>query len=151
VSPDGRFVYYSHRNGAWNYNAQLPQYQNGMYDREDGSQHRVTSKYGSAFTPVLSYYGNWLADGSRYEAKTGLVLRNLNNGDERWLAYPVQRDEQESMAAMGVLPGMAFTPDSKNLLASYGGKIYKIPVNGGKAQEIPFEADIHLEMGPEVF
>ena len=27
--------------------------------------------------------------GSRYEDKTGLVLRNLKNGDEKWLAYPV--------------------------------------------------------------
>lgn len=151
VSPDGRYIYYSQRNGAWNYNAQLPQYQIGVYDRNDGSQRTLTSRYGSAFTPVISDDGKWLVYGSRYESETGLVLRNLENGDEKWLAYPVQRDEQESIASMGVLPGMSFTPDSKHLVASYGGKIYRIPVEGGEATEIDFEVDVHLEMGPEVF
>ena len=34
VSADGRYIYYSARNGAWNYNAMLPQYSIGVYDRE---------------------------------------------------------------------------------------------------------------------
>lgn len=151
VSADGRYIYFSQRRGAWNYNAQLPQYQLGVYDLEDGSQRTVTSRYGSAFAPVLSPDGNWLVYGSRYEDKTGLVLRDLNTGDENWLAYPVQRDEQESIAPMGVMPGMSFTPDSKNLLTSYNGKIYSINIENGEETEIPFEADVHLEMGPEVF
>lgn len=150
VGPEGRYIYYSRRFGAWNYNAQLPQYQVGKYDLEDGSREVITSRYGSAFTPVLSDDGKWLVYGSRYEDQTGLVLRDLNNGDEKWLAYPVQRDEQESIATMGVLPAMAFTPDSKFLLASYGGKIHKIDVMSGDSEEIPFEVDAHIEMGPEV-
>ena len=32
-SADGRYIYYAQRRGAWNYNAQLPQYQIGVYDR----------------------------------------------------------------------------------------------------------------------
>lgn len=151
ITPDGRYIYYSQRTGAWNYNAQLPQYQIGVYDREDGSSRRVTSRYGSAFTPVISSDGIWMVYGTRYEDQTGLVLRNLENGDEKWLAYPVQRDEQESIATQGVLPGMTFTPDSKNLLTSYNGKIYSIDIETGSETEIPFEADMHLEMGPEVF
>jgi Tol biopolymer transport system component len=151
ITPDGRYIYFSMRNGPWNYNAQLPQYQIGVYDREDGSMDRVTSRYGSAFTPTISPDGMWMVYGSRYEDKTGLVLRNMETGDENWLAYPVQRDDQESIATMGVLPGMAFTPDSQHLLASYNGKIYKINLESGEEMEIPFEADVHLEMGPEVF
>lgn len=34
VSADGRYIYYSARTGAWNYNAMLPQYSIGVYDRE---------------------------------------------------------------------------------------------------------------------
>lgn len=151
ITPDGRYIYYSQRNGAWDYNAQLPQYQIGVYDREDGSTDRVTSRYGSAFTPTISHDGKRMVYGSRYEDQTGLVLRNMETGDERWLAYPIQRDDQESIATMGVLPGMAFTPDNKNLLTSYNGKIYKINIESGEETEIPFEADVHLEMGPEVF
>ena len=70
--------------------------------------------------------------------KPVLVLRDLKNGDEKWLAYPVQRDEQESIAPLGVLPAMSFTPDSKNVISSYGGKFYSIPVAGGAAVNIPF-------------
>ncbi|MEQ8525566.1 amidohydrolase family protein [Gracilimonas sp.] len=151
ISPDGRYVYFSQRNGAWNYNAQLPQYQIARYDREDGSRQTVTSRYGSAFTPTLSPDGKWMVYGSRYEDKTGLVIRDLKTGDERWLAYPVQRDDQESIATMGVLPAMTFTPDNKNLITSYGGKIYSINIESGESKEIPFEVNADLEMGPEVF
>ena len=151
VSPDGKKVYYSQRNGSWNYNALLPQYQIGTYDREKGITNTITTRYGSAFTPTLSNDGQWMVYGSRYQDKTGLVLRNMKNGDERWLAYPVQRDEQESIAPQGVLPGMAFTPDSKFLIATYGGKIWRIPVDGSKATEIAFEADLNLEMGPRLY
>ncbi len=150
VSPDGRYIYYSRRFGPWNYNAQLPQYQVGVYDRDNGKMNTITSRYGSAFTPTLSKDGKWLVYGSRYEDKTGLVIRNLETGDEKWLAYPVQRDDQESIATMGVLPGMAFTPDSKAVVASYGGKIYRIPVDGSTPAEIPFTADVQLELGPRL-
>ncbi len=150
VSPDGKLVYYSNRFSAWNYNAQLPQYQIATYNLEDGKTSRITSRYGSAFTPTLSPDGKWLVYGSRFEDNTGLMLQDLKTGDERWLAYPVQRDEQESIAPLGVLPAMSFTPDSKNLVASYGGKIYSIPVAGGSAQEIPFEVDLDLDLGPRL-
>ncbi len=151
VSPDGKKVYFSQRNGSWNYNALLPQYQIGTYDFEKGNLSRITTRYGSAFTPTLSQDGKWMVYGSRWEEKTGLVLRNLQTGEERWLAYPVQRDEQESIAPQGVLPAMAFTPDSKNVIASYGGKIWNIPVEKGEATEIPFEVDVKLAMGPRLY
>ncbi|QLG46334.1 amidohydrolase family protein [Costertonia aggregata] len=149
-SPDGKLIYFSQRRGSWNYNARLPQYQIGTYDMEDGDMAVVTSRYGSAFTPTLSNDGKWMVYGTRFEAETGLVLRNLKTGKERWLAYPVQRDEQESIAPLGVLPAMAFTPDSKNLIASYGGKIYSIALESNVAKEIPFQVDVNLELGPQL-
>lgn len=150
LSPDGRYIYFSERTGGWNYNAQFPQYQIGVYDRENGKMRTMTSRYGSAFTPTLSKDGKWLVYGTRFETNTGLMLRDLQTGDERWLAYPVQRDEQESIAPLGVLPAMSFTPDSKAVLASYGGKIYRIPVDGSAATEIPLNVDVKLELGPQL-
>jgi Tol biopolymer transport system component len=146
-SADGKLIYFSRRTGAWNYNAQLPQYQIGTYDMANGKLATITSRYGSAFTPTPSPDGQWLVYGTRYETETGLILRKLDTGDEKWLAYPVQRDEQESIAPLGVLPGMAFTPDSKHLLVSYGGKIHRIDIQTLEAREIPFEVDVALEIG----
>lgn len=150
IGPNGKLAYFSQRRSAWNYNAQLPQYQIATYDLEDGDEAVITSRYGSAFTPTLSPNGAYLVYGTRFEAETGLVLRDLKTGEERWLAYPVQRDEQESIAALGVLPGMSFTPDSAFLVASYGGKIYKISIADNTATEIPFSVDVNLDLGPRL-
>jgi imidazolonepropionase-like amidohydrolase/Tol biopolymer transport system component len=147
---DGRFVWFAHRTGAWNYNAQLPQYQISTYDRDNGEIERKTQRYGSAFTPTLSPDGKWLVYGTRHNDQTGLILRDIKSGDEKWLAYPVQRDEQESIAPLGVLPAMSFTPDSKEVVASYGGKFYRIPVAGGDAINIPFEMETEFLVGPRV-
>ena len=151
VSADGKLIYYSFRTGSWNYNAMLPQYEIGVYDRTNAKTSKLTSRYGSAFTPVLSNDGKWLVYGTRFEDKTGLVIRDLKTGDEKWLAYPVQRDDQESIAVSGVLPAMTFTPDSKFLIASFGGKINKIDISNGKYTEIPYAVEGKLELGPEVF
>ena len=100
-SPDGKKIWFSQRTGAWQYNARFPQYQLATYDREDGTKEVMTSRYGSAFSPTLSPDGKWLVYGSRYNDQTGLVRRNLKTQEENWLAYPVQRDEQESIAPLG--------------------------------------------------
>lgn len=148
--PDGRYVWYAQRTGDWTYNAILPQYELAEYDRETGRTAVTTSRDGSAFRPEISHDGKWLVYGTRYEAKTGLRIRNLETGMERWLAYPVQRDDQESRAPLDVLPGYAFTPDNGAIVVSYGGEFWRVPVDGGKAVRIPFSAHVHVAMGPEV-
>lgn len=149
-APDNRFIWFSRRTNAWNYNAQLPQYHIWTYDRETGELNMKVNRYGSSFAPTISPDGLWLAYGTRYNTQTGLMLRNLMTGKENWLAYPVQRDEQESIAPLGVLPAMSFTPDSRSVVASYGGKIYRIPINGGNAVNIPFKVEEELMVGPRL-
>ncbi|MDX1667481.1 MAG: amidohydrolase, partial [Saprospiraceae bacterium] len=148
--PQERYIWFSQRTSDWSYNADLPEYQLATYDRQTGERDTKTSRYGSAFAPTLSPDGKWLVYGTRYEAETGLIRRNLDTGEEEWLAYPVQRDEQESRARLGVYPAMSFTPDSKYLIAYYGGKIWKLPIQGGDGINIPFEVDVELDFGPEV-
>ncbi len=147
---DDRWIWFATRTGAWQYNAIFPQYQLAVYDRQTGEVSQRSSRYGSAFRPTLSPDGRWLAYGTRHEDQTGLRLRDLATGDESWLAYPVQRDDQESVASRDVLPGMSFTPDSAALVASYGGKIWRIPIDGSAAVEITFTAEVELEAGPKL-
>ena len=150
VSPDGRYIWYARRMNSWDYNARLPQYQIWMYDRHTGKDYSRTSRYGSAFRPTLSPDGRWLVYGTRHEAETGLRIRDLNTGDERWLAYPVQRDDQESIADLDVYPGMSFTPDSREVVAFHSGKLWRIPVAGGAPRQIAFQVDTEVEIGPKV-
>ena len=150
VSPDGRWIWYARRNGDWQYNAQFPQYQLEAYDRDTGERYTRSARYGSGIRPTLSPDGRWLVYGTRHEDQTGLVLRDLESGAERWLAYPVQHDDQESRATLDLLPGMSFTPDSRHLVASYGGRIWKLPIEGGDAVEIPFHVQFDLALGPKV-
>ncbi len=149
-SADGKTIWYTQRAGAWHYNAQFPQYQIWIYNRDTGEREAQSSRYGSAVRPTLSPDGKWLVYGSRYEDKTGLRIRELATGNERWLAYPTQRDEMESRAPMDALPGMTFTPDSKELIASYANKIWRVAVDGSGQTEIPFHVATTVEAGPEL-
>ena len=150
VDAEGRYIWYAQRNGTWQYNAIFPQYQIWMYDRKTGTRTPMTNRYGSAFRPALSPDGSLLAYGSREDADTGMRLRELGSGEERWLAYPVQRDDMESTASMDVLPGYSFTPESDALVMSYGGRIWRVPVDGGDPEEIPFTVNAEVAIGPEV-
>ena len=150
-TPDGRHIWFAQRERLWQYNAIFPQYQLAVYDRETGEQYVRTSRYGSALRPTISPDGAWLVYGTRHEDRTGLRLRELASGDERWLAYPVQRDDQESVAGADTLPGMSFTPDSSALVASYGGKIWRVPVAEGAGPiAVPFRVRTELDIGPEL-
>ena len=150
-TPDGRHIWFAQRTNLWQYNAILPQYQLAVYDRETGEQYTRSSRYGSAFRPTVSPDGVWLVYGTRHEEHTGLRLRELATGEERWLAYPVTRDDQESVASSDVLPGMSFTPDSTEVVVSYGGKIWRVPIAEGREPvAVPFRVQTELDIGPEL-
>ena len=154
---DPRYLWFSRRsgNGQWEYNDPMGGANSGytimVYDRETGEFSTRATRWGSAFRPTLSPDGKWLVYGTRHDQQTGLRIRDLESGDERWLAYPVQRDDQESRASRDVYPGMSFTPDSRFLVATWGGKIWKVPVTGtAKPTQIPFSVDVEQHLGPEV-
>src|ERR1043166_8713770 len=148
--PDGRSIWYAARQGSWQYNAVMPQFQLVVYDRETGTRTTMSSRYGSGFRPALSPDGKWLTYGSRHDAETGLRIRELASGEEKWLAFPIQRDDQESVANMDALPGYSFTPDSKTVVISYGGEIWRVPLDGAAAAKIPFTVNAQVAVGPRL-
>ncbi len=147
---DDRYVWYAQRRGSWQYNSPMRDYQLAVYDRETGLSTNRTNRYGGAVRPTLSPDGRWLVYATRHIDETGLRIRELATGEERWLAYPVQRDQQEARAKRDAYPGMSFTPDSREVVATYGGQLWRVPVDGGDAVQIPFTADVKLPLGPEV-
>lgn len=149
-TPDGRYIWYAQRTGSWTYNSPMSEYQLAVYDRESGETRIESNRFGGAVRPTVSPDGRWLVYATRHVTHTGLRLRDLESGAERWLAYPVQRDKQESRATRDAYPGMAFTPDSREVVATYGGQLWRIPVDGAMAVRIPFEAHAEIPLGPEV-
>ncbi|MCR9153384.1 MAG: amidohydrolase family protein [Bacteroidetes bacterium] len=147
-SKDGKYIYFSARKGAWQYNADLPQYSIMRYNMEEGELESVVSNYGSAFTPTLSN-ADKLVYGTRFETETALRVRDLKTGDEEWLKFPVQRDEQESIATLGVLPAMDFD-DAGNLYYGAHGKIWKLNLSTKEASALAMEIDIKLDLGPRL-
>jgi len=147
---DPRYLWFAARMGDWQYNALGPQYQLYVWDKESGRTSQMTTRFGSAFRPALSPDGKYLVYATRFETKTGLRVRNLETQQEDWLAFPVQRDETESRAPLDAYPGYSFTPDSRAVVVTYGGEIWRVPVDKSAPTKIPFEAEVKLEMGPEV-
>ncbi len=151
VSPDGRFIYYSRKIGGFQYNSTFPQWQIARRDMKTGDEDVLTQNLGSAVRPAISPDGSHLVYGTRFEAQTGLRIRNLNTGEDRWLHYPVQRDDQESRFTRDLLPGYSFTPDGEAVVVAFGGKIHRVAVASGVAVEIPFSAQISQDLGPQLY
>ena len=146
ASPDGKFIYYSQRMGLFSYNVRFPLWQIHRFDRETGEDATITNAQGSAMRPVLSPDGKQLVYATRFETQTGLRIRNLETGDERWLIYPVTRDDQESIATRDTMPGYVFMPDGKSILVPVGGGIQRVDVETGRTTAIPFTAKVEAEI-----
>lgn len=148
--PDHRYIYFATKMGGWGYNLQNFGFQIAIYDREVGKIFPLTGEVGGGVRPALSPDGKWLVYASRHDAQTGYRVRNLDSGEENWLAYPVQRDDQESRFTRDFMPGYSFTPDSKAIITSFSGKIYRVTVPAGESAEIPFIVKVDLDLGPKV-
>ena len=131
---------------------QIGDYQIAMLDRETGRTFVRTHEHEGAFRPIPSPDGRWLVYATRYDARQALRLRDLASGEETWLVMDVQRDDSQGggMRDRDVYPGSAWTPDSRALITSYGGKIMRVEVPSGEASEIPFTAHVQQELGPLV-
>ncbi len=148
ASPDGRYLYYARKRGGFQYNATFPLWQIARMDLRTGDEDILTQEQGSAIRPALSPDGTKLVYGTRFDTETGLRIRDLSSGADRWLRYPIQRDDQESAFTRDLLPGYGFTPDGKNVVTTEGGKIVKVDVATGEGLPIPFKARVAQDLGP---
>jgi Tol biopolymer transport system component len=149
-SPDGKFVYFARRKRNFSYNVTFPLWQLVRRNLVSGEEDSITDLAGSAFRPAVSPDGKYMVYATRYEQQTQLRVRDMATGDEHWLPSVVDRDDQESRATRDLLPGFAYTPDSKALIISHQGHIWKMPIDGSAEQQIAFHASVKLDIGPRL-
>lgn len=149
---DAHLVYFAQkRKELQNYYPQIGQYQLAVLDRNSGDIHPLSNMQGGGLRPVLSPDGRWLVYASRFHAGTGLRLRDLSNGAERWLVHPAESDDQTANhASWDLMPGASFTPDSKALVTTLAGKLWKLAIPSGEKSPIPFSVEVDQPLGPAV-
>ena len=147
ASPDGKSVFYSGRSRA---EATLYFTPNWIVHRRDlrlGTLAQEITAPGGALRPVLSPDGQQLVYGTRFDGQTGLRVRDLATGEDRWLLYPIDDDAQGDNLSRGLLPGFAFLPSGNALVIGYGGKLRRVDIASARVQDIPFTAHVKLELG----
>jgi imidazolonepropionase-like amidohydrolase/Tol biopolymer transport system component len=125
-------------------------FQIAQFDRATGRTYVRSHDLEGGFRPLPSPDGRWLVYATRHDSQSALKLRDLSTGEERWLVRGVQRDNSQGGGNndRDLYPGSAFTRDSRAIITSYGGKIWRVEVPSGQATQIPFTAEIEQQLGP---
>jgi imidazolonepropionase-like amidohydrolase/Tol biopolymer transport system component len=148
--PDSRYLYMAHRDPEGDdYDAFA--HRIDRYDLETGELWPLVGRVGGAVRPALSPDGRFMVYASRHDGQTGYRLRRLADGTEEWLSFPVQHDLQENNwmgTSSDHMPGYSFTPDGDAIITSIDGNLYRIDVLSGERTQIPFEADVSIDIAP---
>ena len=150
VSPDGKYLYFSEDMSPGQYfeynkdpNDQI--YIIRRYQFETGKLENYLTGPGSSLRPQVSRKGDRMAFIRRVRNQTVLFIHDISSGEEWPIYNGLSKDQQETWAIYGTYPGYAWTPDDRFILIWALGKIMKIEVQTGKAEEIPFECEVTQE------
>ena len=148
VSPDGRYLFVAQAGTGTG----LSRWQVARFDMRSGDADVITQAEGGGLRPLVSPDGTLVVYATRYETKTGLRVRNLETGADRWLKWPITRDEQESggTPSRDTLPGFAFTPDGREIVFTDGGRIHRLDLDTGRETPVPFKVRVALDVGPDL-
>ncbi|MBB6681256.1 PD40 domain-containing protein [Aequorivita sp. 609] len=155
VSSDGRYLYYSedvYPGGYFQYNkdpnSQI--YVIKRYEFETGETETITGGPGGAARPTVSPDGKKLAFVKRVRTKSVLFIHNLETGEEFPIYDKLNKDQQEAWAIFGVYPNFNWMPNNNEIIFWSGGKINKIDVNSLEVTNIPFTANVNIDLAETV-
>ncbi|MFK7844870.1 MAG: amidohydrolase family protein [Rhodothermales bacterium] len=151
VSPDGKFVYFSEDTTpgpSFQYNKDPNPgiYSIKQLDRASGEIKTIISGPGGAIRPVPSPDGKQLAFVRRVREKSVLYTYDLEKGTARPLFDGLDHDQQEAWAIFGVYPNFSWTPDNSAIVFWAQGKLWQVDAENANVTNIPFEAEIDLEV-----
>lgn len=150
-SPDGRYVYFSRDSTSgdsfeYNKDSNGQIYKIFAIDRHTGDIQTVVSGQGGAVRPTPSPDGKYLAFVRRIRNQSALFLKDLETDAIFPIYLELDRDMQETWAIHSVYPGMAWTPDSRELIFWAKGKLHRVDIKTRKSHEIPFHIKDQREM-----
>jgi Tol biopolymer transport system component/imidazolonepropionase-like amidohydrolase len=149
--PDGRYIYFASSGGGFPSGlSRINGWQARRLDRLTGDIVSITASPNGAYRPRVSPDGRWMVFGARVDAKTGLRIRDLQSSRERWLAWPIDRDNAERPGNLDLMPRWDFTPDSAELIIAKDGTFQRVALEDGAMTPIAFTADVEVELGPFV-
>ncbi|WP_271424657.1 amidohydrolase family protein [Aequorivita sinensis] len=155
VSSDGKYLYYSedmYPGGYFQYNkdpnSQI--YVIKRYEFETGETETITGGPGGAARPTVSPDGKKLAFVKRVRTKSVLFIHNLETGKEFPIYDKLNKDQQEAWAIFGVYPNFNWLPNNNEIIFWSGGKIKKIDVNSLEVTNIPFTANVKIDLAETV-
>ena len=119
-------------------------------DLASGAELQLSVEAPLPMRPLLSRDGTVLVYSGESQGRTGIKVRDLAQGRERWLAHPIERHQLEGRATRGLLPNASLTGDGRTLYATWGGKIRRVDVATGTSRIVPFRATAELEMAPRL-
>ena len=124
-------------------------------------QRRASS--GGAAAPEISPDGRYMTfirripdgriswKGHEFGPRTALWLRDLKTGTERILMDPAEQDMVEGLKTLRVFPGYSFTPDSKAVIISQGGKLRRVDISSENVATIPFTARVKRTISEQAY
>lgn len=146
-TPDGKALYYATKPGHTWTEADPPTWTIVRRDNATGTSEPVIP---GGMRPVLSPDGRLLAYAARKAGgQTGLRLRDLTTGEDRWLTWPVDRDGQEGAYYIDLLPRYQFAPDGKSIVMSVDGGFARVDLATGARTPILFTAPVNLALAPQ--
>lgn len=144
ASPDGKYLYYARKTGSLWSDKVLPHWEIVRRTLATGVEDRIITSPGAAMRPALSHDGKRIVYASRQGAQTGLRIRDLETGADRWLSFPVDHDSQMGGYYNDLIPRVAFLPGDREVLTAIDGKLTRIRLADGVRTPVPFTAPVDL-------
>jgi imidazolonepropionase-like amidohydrolase/Tol biopolymer transport system component len=155
LSADGKYLYYSKdvtpgQTFEYNKDPNGTIYAIIRRDLGTGRERTFVRVQGGSVAPRPSPDGKSLAYVRRVRLKTTLFVRDVESGRDRQVFDRLDRDMQETWAVHGVYPQYAWTADGKSIVIWGEGKIWRVDVQAGKGEPIPFTAHVEQTVNDAV-
>lgn len=147
ASPDGKYLYYARKTGGLWSDKTLPHWEVVRRTLDTGVEDRIITSPGAAMRPAVSRDGKRIVYASRLGAQTGLRLRDLETGSDRWLSFPIDPDSQMGGYYNDLVPRVTFMPGDREVLTAIDGKLTRIRLADGVRTPVPFAAPVDLAVG----